>query len=66
MNWQQMIVDLQEYGYTQQQLADEIGCSIWHIRDLKSGRRCKIRELQYSVGVKILSLWKKAERKKAQ
>lgn len=64
MNWQEMIRDIANTGYTQQQIADEVGCAQSLVSQVLNGKRGK--SLKYEYGLSLGKLHKKVTRKAAK
>ena len=64
MNWQEMIRDISNAGYTQQQIANEVGCAQSLVSQVLSGKRG--RSLKYEYGLNLGKLHKKVTRKAAR
>lgn len=55
--WQKMVVELKELGFTQKQIADEMGCSQNYVSNLENGLCGK--RLGYDKGESLRNLWLK-------
>ena len=60
MNFQTLLIDLQQMGYSQTKIAQAVGCSIPAINDLISGNS---RMPSYRLGSAIVEMHKAAKRK---
>lgn len=61
MNWSELIKDIQTHGWTQAEIADEVGTSQGHISDLLTDRRGK--RLGYQIGKNLVALRARLARK---
>lgn len=64
MNWQQMVKDLLESGFTQVQLAEKLACSQSMVSDLASGERGS--RLSWDLGNAIIKAHDELRRQQRQ